>query len=98
MDEADGRAGTALTREGRTNESSVQRDAQLFVVRISESCCEPLAGRDRADYVSPPQPFEAAQALVAFLAGRVRIDEVAVGEYAVAVAGGRRTVTLEPAR
>ena len=98
MDEADGRAGRALARQDRANGGSTARDPQLFVVRISESCCESLAGHESADYESPPQPFDAARALVGLLAGRSRLEEIVVGEYAVAVAGGRRTITLETAR
>jgi hypothetical protein len=97
MDEAHGRASRGLARNN-TNGASAERDAQLFVVRIAESCCEPLAGRETAGYESPPQPFEAARALVALLAGRSRVEEIGVGEYAVPIAGGRRTVTLEAAR
>ena len=97
MDEVDGRTGRALARQNRTN-GAIERDPQLFVVRSSESCCESLAGHAAADYESPPQPFEAARALVALLAGRTCLEEIVVGEYAVAVAGGRRTITLETAR
>jgi hypothetical protein len=98
MDEVDGRTGRALARQNRTNWAIERRDPQLFVVRSSDSCCESLAGHAAADYESPPQPFESARALVALLAGRTCLEEIVVGEYALAVAGGRRTVTLEAAR
>ena len=97
MDEVDGRTGRALAPQNRTN-GAIERDPQLFVVRTSESCCDSLAGHAAADYESPPQPFEAARALVGLLAGRSCLEEIVVGEYAVAVAGGRRTVTLQVAR
>jgi hypothetical protein len=97
MDEVDGRTGGALAQQNRTN-GAIERDPQLFVVRSSESCCESLAGHAAGDCESPPQPFEAARALVALLAGRTCLEEIVEGEYAVAVAGGRRTVTLGVAR
>jgi hypothetical protein len=97
MDQADGRAGGELAQQEKTDGTGGERGDRLFVVRISESCCEPLAQRGPVEYVSPPQPLEAARSLVALLAGRNHVDAIDVGEYAVPVAGGRRTITLEAA-
>jgi hypothetical protein len=85
--------------DGQAGANAAQQDtAGLFVVRVSESCCEPLADRAAVQYVSPPQPLQAARSLVALMFGRGDGDGIALGEHAVAVAGGRRTITLERAR
>lgn len=48
-----------------------------------------------ADYTSPPHTREAALALVTLLVGRTSADGGTA--WTLAIAGGRRTVTLEPA-
>jgi len=93
MQDTDGQAGANAAQTDTT-----AAGGGLFVVRVWESCCEPLADRAAVRYVSPPQPLREARSLVALMSGRGDGDGIAVGEHAVAVAGGRRTITLEPAR
>lgn len=92
MDTKDGwlPAGGAARQEVRGD-----RTPALYLVTVRDCCCVPLAGRESCDYQSPPQPLRDAQALVALLMGRDHVDEIAPGEYAVPVAGGRRTIILE---
>jgi len=96
MTTTNGPAGRGLAQQD-TNGTSAAASERLFVVRVSQSCCEPLAGRGPGEYRSPPQPLPAARALVALLAGRNHVEQIAAGELTVAVAGGRRTITLEAA-
>jgi hypothetical protein len=67
----------------------------LYLVHVRDICCESLAGRERCDYDSPSQPLADAPALVGLLIGRNDVDELGPGEYAVPVAGGRRTIVRE---
>jgi hypothetical protein len=67
----------------------------LYLVHVRDTCCESLAGRERCDYDSPPQPLADARALVGLLIGRSNVEEIRPGAYAVPVAGGRRTIVLE---
>lgn len=97
MQDTDGQAGANAAQQDATTATPGARRG-LFVVRVSESCCEPLADRAAVKYVSPPQPLKEARSLVALITGRGDGDGIALGEHAVAVAGGRRTITLEPAR
>jgi hypothetical protein len=88
MDAADGDASARSPRDGAE---------RLFVVRVSDNCYEPLAGRDGGSYQSPPQPLADARALVALLIGRNHHEQIEEGEIAVPIAGGRRTISLEAA-
>ena len=84
------RVGTAGGRSGRRE--------QLFVVRVRDCCCAQLVGRDGGSYQSPPQPLADAQALIALLIERNHEQQVGEGELSLPIAGGRRTISLEPAR
>jgi len=98
MQEPDGRARANPAQQETTGAASSKPGGGLFVVSVSQSCSETLTGHGAVQYVSPPQPLEAARSLVALMCDRNHLDEIAVGEYAVAVAGGRRTIKLEAAR
>ena len=68
-----------------------------FVVRVRD-CCEPrlndgYAGRE---FEVAVQSLQIASALVAALLERAQIDDVPNGRFVKALAGGRRTVTVEP--
>jgi hypothetical protein len=96
--ETDRQVGRKYEGQKKTEGAGTEGHEGLFVVRVSESCCEPLADRGTVDYVSPPQPLDAARSLVALVAGRNHLEEIAPGDYSVAVAGGRRTISLEAVR
>jgi hypothetical protein len=69
----------------------------LVVVEVAERFSPGLTGRADRSYTSPPQPRERALILAALL-----IDAAAPldgnGPWQRAIAGGRRTVRLVPAR
>jgi hypothetical protein len=63
----------------------------LYAVLVEEQVNRELTGHRDQRYLSPPQPLESALALAALLgAGRLS----SVGQAKVAIAGGRRTVTI----
>jgi hypothetical protein len=74
-------------------------DRALYVVRVLESVDERIAGHGGRAYASPAQPLEDALAL----AGLLLDGAVAAADNGepftrrVAIAGGRRTLTLERA-
>jgi hypothetical protein len=74
-------------------------DRALYVVRVLDSVDERIAGHGSREYTSPAQPLEDALAL----AGLLLDGAVAAADCGqrftrrVAIAGGRRTVTLERA-
>ena len=70
-------------------------EAPLFVVRVKDEINGALAGRDGAEYKSPPQPHEQASALVAALLGHNGQELNGPWRWRCRVAGGRRTVWLE---
>jgi len=98
MEHADGRVNGIPAHRQTDSEDRGQAAGRLFVVRVSDSCCEQLAGRGGDSYQSPPQPLADAQTLIALLLGRNHYREIGEGELAVPIAGGRRTITLEAAR
>lgn len=69
-----------------------------YVVRVEDHVAHPLAGHDGCRYVSPPQTRSHAIALVEVLMGCPlrAIDEH--GPWRSAIAGGQRTISLQPAR
>jgi hypothetical protein len=69
----------------------------LVVVEVAERFSPGLTGRSDRSYVSPPQPRDRALLLAALLvdaAGPLDGD----GPWQRAIAGGKRTVRLVPAR
>ena len=71
-------------------------DPSAWIVHAADTVNAEIAGHPGRDYVSPPQPREAALALVALLVGHTPGDRSST-RWTVAIAGGRRTVELEPA-
>jgi hypothetical protein len=71
----------------------------LYVVRAIDSVDERIAGHDGRTYTSPPQPHKAALTLAGLLLGGAigHVNGGAPCTQRVAIAGGRRTVTVEPA-
>jgi hypothetical protein len=91
MDTNDGRAPTTLAEQQRDGSGSAE---WLFVVRIEESCDPRLIGREGLACEVPPQPLAEAQRLVCLLLLRGQPEGIVEDTYAVAVAGGRQTITL----
>jgi hypothetical protein len=71
----------------------------LYVVCVRDAINGELADHDGCAYRSPPQAHGDALALIALLlGGRPRAARGAPARWTVAVAGGRRTITLTAAR
>ena len=70
-------------------------DEPMFVVHVEDAICAALAGHEGVEYRSPPLPREEALALVRVLLGDDRLG--AETRRRCPIAGGQRTVTLEPA-
>ena len=68
-------------------------NSELVVVRVIDETNLTLTGRPGVDYTSPPQPREHALALVELLLGHPPAADT--GQWRSALAGGRRTITLE---
>ena len=66
------------------------------VVRVEETISPALAGREGVVYESPPLPRAHALALVRLLIGRDR-QTAERDSWRCPIAGGQRTITLEPA-
>jgi hypothetical protein len=71
-------------------------DTPGWIVLARDAINVEIAGHHGTDYVSPPQSRDAALALVALLVGPTPADAER-NRWTVAIAGGRRTVALEPA-
>ena len=71
-------------------------DTRAWIVHATDAVNAEIAGHPGRDYVSPPQPRDAALSLVALLIGPTPMDSERT-RWTVAIAGGRRTVALEPA-
>ena len=74
-------------------------DPVLYVVRVTDSLDERTAGHGSRVYTSPAQPREDALALAGLLldGATATADGGQRLTRRVAIAGGRRTVTVEPA-
>ena len=70
---------------------------ELVVVHVMDAINPTLAGRGDASYQSPPQPREDALSLVGLLLGRTEVPHTEQPRWTCPIAGGRRTVTLQPA-
>ena len=68
----------------------------LLVVRVEDEINPTLAGRPGARYDSPPQPLQQAHTLVRLLLGWSTAPLDGQTRWRCAVAGGTRTVTLDP--
>ena len=83
-----------------TTNGAGPRDApteELVVVHVSDAINPVLAGRGDASYQSPPQPTEDALSLVRLLLGRSEAPQTEEPRWTCPIAGGQRTVTLQPA-
>jgi hypothetical protein len=65
---------------------------ELYAVLVQEHVSDVLTGHRDHQYASPPQPLESALVLAALLGAGKLTD---VGQAKVAIAGGRRIVTIE---
>jgi hypothetical protein len=70
---------------------------ELVVVHVSDAINPALAGHGNATYQSPPHPRDAAMKLVGLLLGRHGEPDAEEARWTCPIAGGRRTVTLQPA-
>ena len=69
----------------------------LFVVRVKDVITSALTGHEGCEYRSPPQSCEEALALARLLLGHSEHALDGGSRWSCPVAGGRRTVTIEPA-
>jgi len=72
--------------------------ASLYVVRVQDRIDGAIAGHDGCAYVSPPASRDSALALVGLLLGGDPRPVNGGAAWTRAVPGGRRTITLAPAR
>jgi hypothetical protein len=72
----------------------VATDRGLVVVRVEDAVDPVLAGRAGITYESPPQPQAQAMELVQLLVGGAGEPKNGRERWVVAVAGGRRVITL----
>jgi hypothetical protein len=70
----------------------------LVVVRVRDHINPALAGHDGCQYNSPPQSADQARSLVALLLGCTTDALDGQDSWTQPIAGGRRTVTVTPAR
>ncbi len=71
----------------------------LYVLSVTGSVTETLAGHPGLTYTSLPQPYHDALALAAGLLGHhpnPTANDARAGRWTAATAGGRRFVTLRP--
>lgn len=69
--------------------------ASLVIVRVVDVINSRLTGRTGGAYQSPPQTPEQAMALVRLLLGGDGHQPSGESRWVTAIAGGRRTVTVE---
>jgi len=70
----------------------------LVVVRVKDAVSSILAGRGDLSYQSPPLPPEEAMTLVRLLLGRGGTPRSEDVSWRCPIAGGQRTITLQPLR
>jgi hypothetical protein len=83
--------------EPRANDGVDTGGPSLVIVRVQDAVDSRLTGRSGGLYESPPQTPEQAMALVRLLAGGESHEGNGESRWVTAIAGGRRTVTVEPA-
>src|SRR4051794_23001372 len=77
--------------------SSASEEPDAFVVTVRDDVDERISGHRGATYISPSQSHANALALVGLLVGRAAADD-GRPRWRCPVPGGRRTITLTPAR
>src|SRR5215212_8624885 len=73
------------------------REPAHYVVIVEEHIERHLAGRSPCLYISPPQLYWSARALIRLLLGRPT-QELGAGPWRMAIAGGEREIRLQPCR
>jgi hypothetical protein len=86
-----------MTSPSNGTERGSSAAVELVVVHVKDAINPMLAGHGDATYQSPPQPRDAALNLVRLLLGRHDEAEAHESRWTCPIAGGRRTVRLEPA-
>jgi len=76
--------------------SAQPRIDEPVVVRVRETITSVLVGHDGLEYQSPPQPRAEALALVRLLLGRGGDPQDGEVSWRCPIAGGQRTITIEP--
>jgi hypothetical protein len=69
---------------------------ERVVVQVKDAVSSILTGRGDVSYQSPPLPPEEAMALVRLLLGRGGTPREAEVSWRCPIAGGQRTITLQP--
>ncbi len=69
-----------------------------YVVRVEDHVAQGLSGHEGCRYVSPPQARRHALALVRVLMGCPAQPIDGHGPWRSAIAGGQRTISLQPAQ
>ena len=82
----------------RQNGAGSRPDRELVIVHVHDEINQALAGHAGCSYESPPQEREDALDLVRVLLGYTGQELKRATEWTCPVAGGRRTVSLEPNR
>lgn len=85
-----------MISQPQANGSVDAAGAFLVIVRVEDAIDSRLTGRSDGLYESPPQTPEQAMALVRLLAGGQSYQGNGQSRWVTAIAGGRRTVTVEP--
>ena len=78
-----------------TNGRAYPEGAPLVFVRVEDSVDPRLTGRPGGVYESPPQTRQRAMSLVHLLLGRPSDHSDGESTWVAAIAGGRRTISVE---
>lgn len=84
-----------MSSQPHANGRAVAAGESLVIVRVEDAINPRLTGRTGGAYLSPPQTPEQAMALVRLLLGGDGHQPNGESRWVTAIAGGRRTVTIE---